>query len=66
MTNPHSRFHGLFIPHVTPFDDSGALDLDSLERLTTHQTSIHGVAGLVSCARIGEGRRMTHLLVNYV
>jgi len=54
MTNPHSRFHGLFIPHVTPFDDSGALDLDSLERLTTHQTSIHGVAGLVSCARIGE------------
>ena len=55
MTNPHSRFHGLFIPHVTPFDDSGALDLDSLERLTTHQTSIHGVAGLVSCARIGEG-----------
>ncbi len=55
MTNPQRRFHGLFIPHVTPFDDSGALDLGSLERLTTHQTSIHGVAGLVSCARIGEG-----------
>ena len=55
MTNQQSRFHGLFIPHVTPFGDDGALDLDSLERLTTHQTSIHGVAGLVSCARIGEG-----------
>ena len=55
MTIPQSRFHGLFIPHVTPFGDDGALDLESLERLTTHQTSIHGVAGLVSCARIGEG-----------
>src|SRR3970040_2236374 len=55
MNNQQSRFHGLFIPHVTPFGDDGALDLESLERLTTHQTSIHGVAGLVSCARIGEG-----------
>jgi 4-hydroxy-tetrahydrodipicolinate synthase len=55
MTNPQGRFRGLFIPHVTPFGDDGALDLESLERLTTHQTSIHGVAGLVSCARIGEG-----------
>ena len=55
MANLSSRFRGLFIPHVTPFDDSGALDLESLERLTVHQTAIHGVAGLVSCARIGEG-----------
>src|SRR3970040_770001 len=55
MNNQQSRFHGLFIPHVTPFGDDGALDLESLERLTTHQASIHGVAGLVSCARIGEG-----------
>lgn len=55
MTNQQGRFRGLFIPHVTPFDDSGALDIESLERLTTHQTSIEGVAGLVSCARIGEG-----------
>ena len=55
MTNSPSRFRGLFIPHVTPFGDDGALDLESLERLTAHQTSIHGVAGLVSCARIGEG-----------
>jgi 4-hydroxy-tetrahydrodipicolinate synthase len=55
MTNSQSRFRGLFIPHVTPFNQDGALDLESLERLTTHQTSIEGVAGLVSCARIGEG-----------
>src|SRR5499425_502165 len=55
MTNNPVRFRGLFIPHVTPFDEAGALDLESLERLTVHQTSIEGVAGLVSCARIGEG-----------
>jgi 4-hydroxy-tetrahydrodipicolinate synthase len=55
MTNSKSRFRGLFIPHVTPFNEEGALDLESLERLTTHQTSIDGVTGLVSCARIGEG-----------
>jgi 4-hydroxy-tetrahydrodipicolinate synthase len=55
MTKPDSRFRGLFIPYVTPFDDSGALDLESLERLLAHQTTVNGVAGLVSCARIGEG-----------
>ena len=55
MTNNPSRFRGLFIPHVTPFDEAGMLDLESLERLTAHQASIEGVAGLVSCARIGEG-----------
>jgi 4-hydroxy-tetrahydrodipicolinate synthase len=55
MRHPQERFRGLFIPHVTPFDDSGALDLGSLERLTKYQTSVAGVAGLVSCARIGEG-----------
>lgn len=51
----HERFSGLFIPHVTPFDGSGALDLQSLSRLTSHFASLDGVAGLVSCARIGEG-----------
>ena len=55
MPKPDNRFRGLFIPHVTPFDDSGALDLESLERLTSYQTTVNGVAGLVSCARIGEG-----------
>jgi 4-hydroxy-tetrahydrodipicolinate synthase len=54
MTRIHDLFSGLFIPHVTPFDESGALDLESLKRLTIHFTSLPGVAGLVSCARIGE------------
>jgi 4-hydroxy-tetrahydrodipicolinate synthase len=49
------RFTGLFIPHVTPFSESGALDLQSLERLAQYLTRQKGVAGLVSCARIGEG-----------
>jgi 4-hydroxy-tetrahydrodipicolinate synthase len=55
MTKPDNRFRGLFIPHVTPFDESGALDLESLERLISYQTTMNGVTGLVSCARIGEG-----------
>jgi len=55
MTTLFERLQGLFIPHVTPFSDSGTLDLQSLERLTTHFASLDGVAGLVSCARIGEG-----------
>ena len=54
MGTLHERFSGLFIPHVTPFDDSGALDLHSLRNLTHHFASLSGVAGLVSCARIGE------------
>ncbi len=54
MTTIHERFSGLFIPHVTPFDDSGELDLPSLMRLTKYFSSLPGVAGLVSCARIGE------------
>jgi 4-hydroxy-tetrahydrodipicolinate synthase len=48
-------FQGLFVPHVTPFDESGALDRPSLERVTDHLVNQRGVAGLVSCARIGEG-----------
>jgi 4-hydroxy-tetrahydrodipicolinate synthase len=50
----HERFSGLFIPHVTPFDDAGTLDMESLARLTKYLASLPGVAGLVSCARIGE------------
>jgi 4-hydroxy-tetrahydrodipicolinate synthase len=59
MPNSQERFQGLFIPYVTPFDDSGTLDIESLERLTTHFASLDGVAGLVSCARIGEGPVLT-------
>jgi 4-hydroxy-tetrahydrodipicolinate synthase len=55
MPKPDNRFRGLFIPHVTPFDSSGGLDVASLRHLTEYQSTIPGVAGLVSCARIGEG-----------
>ena len=55
MRNMPPPFQGLFIPHVTPFDESGTLDIDSLERLITHFASLSNVTGLVSCARIGEG-----------
>ena len=54
MATLHERFRGLFIPHVTPFNHAGALDIESLARLTNHFASLPGVAGLVSCARIGE------------
>src|SRR6266542_4344818 len=54
MATIHEHFTGLFIPHVTPFESSGALDVESLTRLTQHLSSLRGVAGLVSCARIGE------------
>ncbi len=54
MTTLHDRFSGLFIPHVTPFDEAGLLDSESLSRLTRHFCALPGVAGLVSCARIGE------------
>ncbi len=53
--NSYSRFEGLFIPTVTPFDTKLALDHKSLERLCNYQLGIDGVSGLVSCARIGEG-----------
>src|SRR4029434_7688241 len=59
MQSPRERFHGLFIPYVTPFDESGALDIESLERLTNHFAALNGVVGLVSCARIGEGPVLT-------
>ncbi len=55
----HARYEGLFIPTVTPFDSNGDLDLKSLDRVAHYQASIPGVAGLVSCARIGEGTVLT-------
>lgn len=49
------RPEGLFIPFVTPLTDDGALDLESLGRLVAHFADQPGTAGLVTCARIGEG-----------
>ena len=54
MAALHERFSGLFIPHVTPLSDTGTVDTVSLSRLTNYFCSLPGVAGLVSCARIGE------------
>jgi 4-hydroxy-tetrahydrodipicolinate synthase len=54
MSTMHDRFSGLFIPYVTPFLDDGSLDRESLARLTKYFAALPGVAGLVSCARIGE------------
>ena len=54
MAAIHDKFTGLFIPYVTPFNHDGSLDAESLTRLTEHFAGLPGVAGLVSCARIGE------------
>ena len=54
MATIDERFSGLFIPYVTPFNHDGSLDSDSLTRLTQHFAGLPSVAGLVSCARIGE------------
>lgn len=52
MVEPDLR--GLFVPHVTPFTESGDLDEDSLVDLIDHLSEAD-LGGLVSCARIGEG-----------
>ena len=54
MATIHERFSGLFIPYVTPFNQDGSMDTESLTRLTKHFAALDSVAGLVSCARIGE------------
>ena len=54
MSTIHERFSGLFVPHVTPFHHDGSLDPESLTGLTQYFGGIRSVAGLVSCARIGE------------
>ena len=54
MAPIHEKFSGLFIPYVTPFNQDGSMDGEILSRLTRHFAALPGVAGLVSCARIGE------------
>jgi 4-hydroxy-tetrahydrodipicolinate synthase len=58
MENGQARFTGLFVPLVTPFGESGEPDPASLEQLASHLAA-QGIAGLVSCARIGEGPVLT-------
>lgn len=50
-----NRPHGLFIPIVTPLNEDESIDPDSLERLASAVEAQPGTAGLVTCARIGEG-----------
>ena len=61
MTTLFDRLHGLFIPHVTPFNDSGVLDLESLERLTTHFASIEGVTGYNNAIQLTQPMHMQDL-----
>jgi len=60
MMSLYERCTGLFIPYVTPFNSDGSLDCDSLDRLAKYFAGIDSVAGLVSCARIGEGPVLSH------
>jgi 4-hydroxy-tetrahydrodipicolinate synthase len=49
---------GIFVPLVTPFDDTGAVALDALERLA-HDLLDAGVRGLVALGTTGEPGSLT-------
>jgi 4-hydroxy-tetrahydrodipicolinate synthase len=53
------RPNGLFIPFVTPLKEDETVDASSLERLAAYFAEMPGTAGLVTCARIGEGPVLT-------
>jgi dihydrodipicolinate synthase/N-acetylneuraminate lyase len=50
-----AKYEGLFIATVTLLIHWASLDLKTLGRVASYQAAIPGVAGLVPCARIGEG-----------
>lgn len=52
-SHPYAEFSGLWIPLVTPFDDSGAIDHAALRALVLRLEG-SGVAGLVVCGSTGE------------
>lgn len=56
MSSP--RFTGVYTALVTPFDDSGALDLEAFRRLIDEQIDA-GVTGLVPCGTTGEAATLT-------
>jgi 4-hydroxy-tetrahydrodipicolinate synthase len=47
------QLEGVYTPVVTPFDDRGEIDLDTLTRVIEHQLQ-HGTRGIVSCGTTGE------------
>jgi len=51
--------HGVYIISVTPFDERGALDLDSTDRLIDFYTEV-GAEGLTILGIMGEAPRLAH------
>jgi 4-hydroxy-tetrahydrodipicolinate synthase len=47
------QLEGVYTPVVTPFDEEGELDLETLTRVIEHQLR-HGARGIVSCGTTGE------------
>ena len=47
------HLHGVWIPLITPFDTSGAVDVDAIERLCGEYLA-DGVAGIVALGTTGE------------
>jgi len=51
--------HGVYVISVTPFDERGALDLDSTDRLIDFYTEV-GAEGLTILGMMGEAPRLAH------
>jgi 4-hydroxy-tetrahydrodipicolinate synthase len=47
------QLEGVYTPVVTPFDEQGEIDFETLTRVIEHQVQ-HGVRGIVSCGTTGE------------
>ena len=45
--------HGVWVPLITPFDASGAVDIEAIERLCGEYLA-DGVAGIVALGTTGE------------
>ena len=59
MASPiHSRSDGVFVIAATPFTDSGAVDLDSIDALTDFYLSF-GIDGLTIMGIMGEAQKLS-------
>jgi 4-hydroxy-tetrahydrodipicolinate synthase len=47
------QLEGVYTPVVTPFDEHGEIEFETLTRVIEHQVQ-HGVRGIVSCGTTGE------------
>jgi 4-hydroxy-tetrahydrodipicolinate synthase len=59
MTRLDERARGVFIIAATPFDDTGALDLESTDRLVDFYLE-RGVHGVTLLGMMGEAPKLTH------